>query len=45
MKSLISINNKFMCLRPKQLVGDIITSKYTKGIEMNINYDNEEENI
>ena len=43
MKSLISVNYKFMSLTPKYLVELILESKYTKGIEMYINYDKEEE--
>ena len=37
MKSLISINSKFMSITPKDLVELILESKYTKGVEANIN--------
>ena len=39
MKSLISVNSKFMVLNPVELVNLILDSKYTKGIEMCINYE------
>ena len=43
MKSLISINNKFMSLSPKELIQLILDSKYTKGVETYINMSNEDE--
>lgn len=44
MKSLISINSKFMNINPKYLL-DIIRDEsiYTKGVEICINYENENE--
>lgn len=42
MKSLISVNYKFMEISPKKLVETILKSKHTKGIELCINYENEE---
>ena len=43
MKSLISVNFKFMDINPKRLVELIKTSKYTKGIEINVdNFDKKE---
>ena len=41
MKSLMSVNSKFMLLNPSELVKLILNSKYTKGIEMYINIDSE----
>lgn len=41
MKSLISVNYKFMEISPKELVENILKTKHTKGIELCINYDNE----
>ena len=41
MKSLISVNSKFMVLNPSELVSLILESKYTKGIELYIDYDND----
>ena len=43
MKSLISVNSKFMKLSPNELTNIIIKSKYTKGIEIYIDYNNKEE--
>ena len=43
MKSLISINNKFMDINPKELVELILEFKHTKGIEAYINYENKDE--
>ena len=43
MKSLISINHKFMSLTPKYLVELILKSKYTKGVEAYIDVKNEKE--
>ena len=43
MKSLISVNYKFMDISPKDLVDLIKSSKYTKGIELNIDYENKNE--
>ena len=43
MKSLISVNKKFMELNPKELVELILEHKYTKGIEIYINYFEEDE--
>lgn len=43
MKSLISINYKFMGISPKELVSLILNSKYTKGVEANIDVNNEQE--
>lgn len=43
MKSLISINYKFMSISPKELVSLILESKYTKGIEAYININDEKE--
>lgn len=43
MNSLISINNKFMSITPKELIDLILESKYTKGVEAYINIDNDEE--
>lgn len=43
MKSLISINSKFMSLSPKDLVSLITDSKRIKGIEAYIDIENEEE--
>ena len=37
MKSLISVNKKFMDINPRKLVELILKSKYTKGIEIFIN--------
>ena len=45
MKDLISINNKFMEISPKRLIELINNSKYTKGIELYINIDKENELI
>ena len=41
MKSLISVNSKFMVLNPTELVNLILNSKYTKGIEIYINFEND----
>ena len=41
MNSLISINSKFMILNPKELIELILDSKYTKGVEIFINFENE----
>ena len=43
MKSLISINHKFMCISSRELVKLIKESKYTKGVEIYIDYDKQEE--
>ncbi len=43
MKSLISINYKFMSISPKKLVSLILNSKYTKGVEAYIDVNNEQE--
>ena len=43
MNSLISINNKFMEIYPKQLVSIIKKSKYVKGIEIYIDTDSQDE--
>ena len=43
MKSLISINRKFISLSPKDLVSLILKSKYTKGVKAYIDANNEEE--
>lgn len=43
MKSLISINHKFMDLSPKELIYLILNSKYVKGVEACINLKNEKE--
>ncbi len=43
MKSLMSINYKFMSINPKDLVSMIIESKYTKGVEVFIDVSKEEE--
>ena len=43
MKSLISINNKFMSINPKELVNLINNSNYTKGVEIYVNVDNIDE--
>ena len=43
MKSLISINFKFMELGHKELVELITASKHTKGVEAYIEYDSIEE--
>jgi len=43
MKSLISINKKFMSIHPKDLVEMIILSKYTKGVEIYVNINNNDE--
>ena len=43
MKSLISINNKFMSLSPKYLIELISNSRYTKGIELYVEVDKKEE--
>ena len=40
MKSLISVINKFMDINPKELVEIILNYKYTKGIEICIEYGN-----
>ena len=37
MKSLISINNKFMSINPKKLTEMIMKFKYTKGVEVYVN--------
>ena len=41
MKSIISINNKFMEISPKKLVELIKGSKYTKGVEIYVNIDSD----
>lgn len=41
MKSLISVNNKFMDVSPKELVNLILQSKYTKGIEIYLDSNSE----
>ena len=41
MNSLISVNNKFMGLNPKELVKLITSSKYTKGLEIYIEYNSD----
>ena len=41
MKSLISINFKFMVLTPKELIDLVVASKYVKGIEAYIDFKNE----
>ena len=41
MKSLISVNKKFMEVNPKKLVEMIENTKYVKGIEIHINKENE----
>ena len=43
MKSLISINNKFMEISPNELSDIIIKSEFVKGIEIYIDYHNMEE--
>lgn len=43
MKSIISINNLFMDLTPRDLVELIMNSKYTKGVEANIDANNKYE--
>ena len=43
MKSLISINYKFMEVSPKELAKLINLSKYTKGVEINVDVDKDEE--
>ncbi len=43
MKSLISVNSKFMKVNPRDLVELVLTSKYTKGMEVYINYLNDDE--
>lgn len=43
MKSLISVNSKFMDISPKELIELVLNSKYTKGIEICINSDDEKE--
>lgn len=43
MKSLISINYKFMSLTPKRIIELISKSKYTKGVEIYIDYNNKDE--
>ena len=43
MKSLISINHKFMSISPKRLVELIKESKHTKGVEIYIDFDKQEE--
>ena len=45
MKSIISVNAaKFMSVSPKRLVELINESKYTKGVEVYIDFNNESEN-
>ncbi len=44
MKSLMSINYKFMELSPKELIGLVLESKYCKGVEIYIEKDNPFEN-
>lgn len=41
MNSLISVNRKFMKVNPKRLIEMIISSKYVKGIEINVDYNDE----
>ena len=43
MKSLISINYKFMNISAKKLVSLILNSKYTKGVEVYVDVNNEHE--
>ena len=43
MNSLICINNKFLSISPKDLVNYINKSKYTKGIAVYFDFENEEE--
>ena len=43
MKSLISTNFKFMDINLKELVGMVLESKYTKGFELCVDYNKEEE--
>ena len=43
MKSLISVNNKFMSINPKRLVDIILEYKHTKGIEACFDYENQDE--
>jgi len=43
MKSLISINSKFMSISPKELVNLVLDSKYTKGFEVFVNCASESE--
>ena len=43
MKSLISINHKFMSISPKRLVELIKESKHTKGVEIYIDFEKQEE--
>ena len=43
MKSLMSVNvSKFLPVNPKRLVELILTSQYTKGVEVYLNYNEEE---
>lgn len=43
MQSLMSVNSKFMIISPKEVVELIKTSTYTKGVEVCIDYENENE--
>ena len=43
MKSLISINYKFMSISPKKLIELINNSKYTKGLELYVDINKQEE--
>lgn len=43
MNNLISINSKFMALKPEKLINLIIQSKHTKGIEIYVDDNNQEE--
>ena len=43
MKSLISVNKKFMEVSPKDLFDIILKYKYTKGIEACFDFNNPEE--
>ncbi|MBR5662489.1 MAG: hypothetical protein IKX00_02415 [Bacilli bacterium] len=43
MNSLISTNKKFMSINPKRLCEILLSYKYTKGIEIYIDYNNEDE--
>ena len=43
MKSIISINKKFMDINPKKLCEIIVNHKYTKGVEIYIENNNEDE--
>ena len=41
MKNLISVSNKFLTISPSELVSLILSSKYTKGIEVSIDFESE----